>query len=187
MGGVRPPRGAGLARGDAVAMTVKKMEKEKFNMITLVNDDGCFDLQFRKDTRHERTGSPTYYRWKIQFVITTPKEQIKTLQKVQKEFSCGKVSITKDQARFSVQDIENITEIIIPYFTKNKLGGNKKSEFELWKKAATIIYNNKGIYLSKWKKQDLIQLMEIHKAMAKYKQKPRKQKHLEMAKILAQR
>ena len=41
--------------------------------------------------------------------------------------------------------------------------------------------------MSKWKKQDLIQLMEIHKAMAKYKQKPRKQKHLEMAKILAQR
>ena len=61
------------------------MAKENFNIVTLVNNDGCFDLQFRKDTRHERTNAPTYYRWKAQFVVTTPKENIKVLEKIKNE------------------------------------------------------------------------------------------------------
>ena len=80
-------------------------EKKVFNIVDLVNCDGCFDLQFRKDTRHERTNSPTYYRWKAQFVVTGPKEDIKILEKIKKEMDCGEVSISKDQARFSVQKI----------------------------------------------------------------------------------
>ena len=56
--------------------------KEKFNVLNLVNDDGCFDLQFRKDTRHERTNSPTYYRWKVQFIVTNPKANINISEKI---------------------------------------------------------------------------------------------------------
>lgn len=178
-----------------VVMAEKKL---KFNIVNLVNNDGCFDLQFRKDTRHERTGSPTYYRWKIQFVITTPKENIKVLAKVKKEIGCGSVSVAGNQARFSIQDIDCAIKTIIPYFTKNKLSNNppshkasagqsKQKDFDLWQKAVAIIYQNKGVYLSKWKKNDLIHLMEIHKAMAKYKAKPRKQKWIEMAKTLAKK
>lgn len=163
------------------------MQREKFSITTLVNEDGCFDLQFRKDTRHERTGSPTYYRWKIQFIITTPKEHIKVLQKVKKIIGCGIVSVTKGQARFSVQKIDDMVESVIPFFTKNKLAGNKKRDFELWKKAVEIIYRNKGIYLAKWRKNDLLHLMEIHKAQARYKQKPRKQKWSEMAQTLTKK
>ncbi len=53
-----------------------------FSISNIVNNDGCFDLQFRKDTRRERTNSPTYYRWKAQFVVTGPKESAKVLQKI---------------------------------------------------------------------------------------------------------
>ena len=60
---------------------------EKFNIAMLVNNDGCFDLQFRKDTRRERTNSPTYYRWKAQFVVTSPKEDVKILEKIKKAVS----------------------------------------------------------------------------------------------------
>lgn len=161
------------------------MEKEKFNITNLVNSDGCFDLQFRKDTRHERTGSPTYYRWKAQFIITSPKENIKILQKAKKFINAGLVSVAKDQARFSVQKIDDIVEVVIPFFTKNKLSGNKKRDFDLWQKAANIIYHNKGTYLSKWLKNDLLHLMEIHKAMAKHKTKPRASKWMDMAKTLS--
>ena len=97
------------------------MKREKFNVANLANSDGCFDLQFRKDTRHERIGSPTYYRWKIQFVITSPKENVKVLEKVLKEFGCGSVSVVANQARFCVQKIDDIVETVIPYFGKNKL------------------------------------------------------------------
>ena len=82
------------------------MATKKFDLVDLVNCDGCFDLQFGKDTRHERTNSPTYYRWKAQFIVTGPKEDIENFRKnKKKKWSCGEVSVSKDQARFSVQKI----------------------------------------------------------------------------------
>ncbi len=159
-------------------------EKNKFSITDLVNNDGCFDLQFRKDTRHERTNTPTYYRWKIQFVITGPKEKIKILKRVKNIIGCGKIHITKNQARFSVQKIDDITKFIVPFFKKNKLIEKKKKDFELWQKAVDVIYRNKSKYLVKWKKNDLLSLIEIHKSTAKYKNKPRKQKWIEMAQAI---
>jgi hypothetical protein len=160
------------------------MKKEKFNIVDLANNNGCFDLQFRKDTRHERTNSPTYYRWKMQFVITTNKEGIKELEKAKKLLGCGKITLANNQARLSVQSMDDIVTMVLPLFTKNKLSGNKKKDFDLWHKAANIIYKNKGKYLAKWEKNDLLHLMEIHKLMAKYKQKPRKQKWSDMVTML---
>ena len=155
---------------------------DKFDITQLVNQNGCFDLQFRKDTRHERTGSPTYYRWKMQFVITAPKENLKLLKRAKTMINCGEVYITKDQARFSVQKIEDIYNSIVPFFKKNKLLGKKGKDFELWQKAVNIIYTNKGKNILKWKKNDLFSLIQIHKSIAKYKNKPRKAKWMEKAK-----
>jgi len=73
--------------------------KNNFDITTLASNDACFDLQFRKDTRRERTNAPTYYRWKAQFVITGSKDSKKLLEKVAKELGCGKVSVSKNQAR----------------------------------------------------------------------------------------
>ena len=161
------------------------MEQENFNIASITSNDGCFDLQFRKDTRRERTNSPTYYRWKVQFVITRPKKDIKILEKLAKEFDCGKITISKDQARFSVQKIDDIVDVIVPFFRKNLLTGNKKKDFDLWKKSVEIIYKNKGKALVSWKKSDLLQLIEIQKTSTKYKNKPKQPKWLEMAQTLS--
>jgi hypothetical protein len=159
--------------------------KNNFNIATIVNNDGCFDLQFRKDTRHDRTNSPTYYRWKAQFVVTSPKDNAEVLEKIKDEIGCGEVTISKDQARFSVQKISDITEMVVPFFRKNCLAENKKKTFELWAKGVEIIQRNKGKYLATWKKNDICTLIEIHKSSAKYKNKPREPKWLEMAKSLS--
>lgn len=159
--------------------------KEQFNIVDIVNKEGCFDLQFRKDVRHERTNAPTYYRWKIQFVVTGPKEKQKLLEKVKNTIGCGEVHITKDQARFSVQKIDDINSVVIPFFRKNRLAENKRKDFELWQKAVDIIHRNKGKYLIKWKKNDLLSLIEIQKSTAKYKLKPKQPKWIEMAQALA--
>jgi hypothetical protein len=159
--------------------------KNNFNIVTLVNNDGCFDLQFRKDTRHERTNSPTYYRWKTQFVVTSPKANIKILEKIKNELGCGQVCISKDQARFSVQKINDIAQTVVPFFKKNSLAEKKKKDFELWAKGVEVIQRNKGKYLTSWKKNDLCTLIEIHKSSAKYKNKPRAPKWLEMAQALS--
>jgi len=159
------------------------MAKEKFDIVKIVNSDGSFDLQFRKDTRHERTGSPTYYRWKAQFIITASSDKESFLKKVKKALGCGEVSVSKDQARFSVQKISDIAEILVPFFRKNILTGEKKKEFGLWVKAVEIIEKNKGKNLSDWKKNEVCSLIEIHKSSAKYKSNPRQPKWLDMAKV----
>jgi hypothetical protein len=161
------------------------MAAEKFSIVNLVNCDGCFDLQFRKDTRHERTNSPTYYRWKAQFIVTSPKENAKILEKIKKEMECGEVSVSKDQARFSVQKISDIAETVVPFFRKNCLADKKKKDFELWAKAVEIIQKNKGKPLIDWKKNELNSLIEIHKSSAKYKKNSRQPKWLDMAKTLS--
>lgn len=162
------------------------MVKESLNITTLVNKEGCFDLQFRKDTRYERSNSPTYYRWKIQFVVTTAKEKAKLLEKVKNILGCGKVCITKDQARFSVQKIDDISNIIIPFFKKNRLIEKKRKDFELWQKAADIIHRNKGKHLVKWKKNDLLSLIEIQKSAVKYKDRPKQPKWIDFARTFSQ-
>ncbi len=155
------------------------------NISAITNQDGCFDLQFRRDTRHERTNSPTYYRWKAQFVVTGPKANVEVLEKIKNEMGCGEIHISKDQARFSVQKINDIMEVVVPYFRKNTLAEKKKKDFELWSRAAEIIYKNKGKYLASWKKNDLHSLIEIQKSSAKYKNRPRAPKWLDMAQALA--
>lgn len=159
--------------------------KKDINIAALVNNDGCFDLQFRKDTRHERTNSPTYYRWKAQFVVTGPRANAKILEKIKDKMGCGEVCITKDQARFSVQKIDALAGTVVPFFRKNTLAEKKKKDFELWSKGVEVIQKNKGKHLSSWKKHDILQLIEIHKSSAKYKNKPRTPKWLEMAQTLS--
>jgi hypothetical protein len=161
------------------------MAKKEFSAVDLVNADGCFDLQFRKDTRHERTNAPTYYRWKAQFVVTSQKEDVKVLEKLQKEIGCGEIHFVKGQARFSVQKISDIAETVVPYFKRNCLEDKKKKDFELWSKGVEIIQRNKGKYLASWKKNDLLSLIEIQKSSSKYKNKPRQLKWLQMAQTLA--
>jgi hypothetical protein len=154
-------------------------------VVEIVNNDGCFDLQFRKDTRKDRTNSPTYYRWKAQFIITGPKDNIKNLKQIQKEINCGQISLSKNQARFSVQKIDDIFDAVIPYFRKNSLSGKKKNDFQLWTKAVEIIKKNKGVNLANWKKSDICQLIEIHNSSAKYKNRPRTPKWLAIAKTFS--
>ena len=98
---------------------------------------------------------------------------------------CGDVCIIKDQARFSVQKISDITETVVPFFRRNKLADKKKKDFELWAKGAEIIQKNKGKYLAAWKKNELCTLIEIHKSSAKYKNRPRVPKWLDMAKAFS--
>ena len=161
--------------------------KKFFNVASIVSSDGCFDLQFRKDTRHERANSPTYYRWKAQFIVTSPKASVAILKKIQKEIKCGKIHIVGSQARYSVQKISEAAQIIVPYFKKNTLSANKRKDFSLWSKAIEIIYKNKGMHLSLWKKNDLHSLIEIQKSSVKYKQNPRSLKWLDMAKTLSKK
>ncbi len=155
------------------------------NIITTVNTEGCFDLQFRKDVRHERPKAPAYYRWKIQFVITEKKANLNLLERIKNVFGCGKIYVSGNQIRYSVQNIDEINAFIVPYFKKHTLVEKKKKDFDLWAKAVEIIYKNKRKYLGSWKKDDFKKLIEIQKSIQKYKDRPKRLKWIKIADEIA--
>lgn len=151
----------------------------------LVDGEGCFDLQFRRDVKHGRPGSPVYYGWKAQFVINLRKDDAPLLEKVKDVFSCGtihfQISLDKEMARYSIQDIENLHKIVVPFFRENRLHGKKQKDFDLWAEAIGILFKNKnqqnnkkgirGFTSTQWIKQDFQRLLELHKEMRQYKAK----------------
>lgn len=154
------------------------------NIVNLINSSACFDLQFRQDAKKNRPNSPTYYRWKAQFVITRPLPEMNNLEEILKEFRCGKIHTIQNQARYSVQNIDEIKNIIIHYLGKNPLHENKKKDFDLWAEAIEIIFKNKGKNFSAWAKEDFQRLIDIQKKSQKYKEKPKSLKWLSTAENL---
>ncbi len=152
-----------------------------------VDGEGCFNLQFRRDVRHERTNKPIYYSWKVQFVIVARKDDKELLKKIQKRLNCGYIYYARgDQVRYSVQDMENLYNIIIPFFRKYPLFGKKKKDFELWAEAVGILCRNKGKTIVNWNKTDLQRLIKVHELMQKYKAKrPQGLKWASIAKSIA--
>jgi len=134
--------------------------------------------------RQHGISEQTYYRWKAQFVVTGPKEKVKVFEKIKNQLDCGQISVSNGQARFSVQKIGDISSVVVPFFKKNELSDKKKKDFELWSKGVEVIQRNKGKYLASWKKNDICTLIEIQKSTAKYKNRPRQPKWLDMARAL---
>lgn len=162
---------------------VNIMVKDKeIDINNLINTSACFDLQFRQDIKHNRPNSPTYYRWKVQFVVTN---KLDILEKVKNIFGCGKIHLIKNQARFSVQNIGELKGAIIPYFNTHPLINKKKKDFNLWAEAVEIICKNKGKTLSSWGKGDFQKLLDLQKSSVKFKSKPKNSKWVDMAQDLA--
>lgn len=147
-------------------------------------NNSCFNLQFRRDVRHDRINEPTYYSWKAQFVLL---EEIGLLKKINTLLGCGRIYENKNQARFVVQNIDNLHNIVVLFVKDYQLSGKRKNDFQLWAKAIGIIYKNKRKSLKKWKKEDLQKIIEIQKKMQGYKTKPKKSKWLSVAELIKNR
>ncbi len=158
------------------------VKKETINVKNVINSDGCFDLQFRQDVKRNRLNSPIYHRWKAQFVIINSPD---ILEKVKSIFGCGNIHLIKSKARYSVQNIGELKDAVIPYFNSNKLVGNKKKDFDLWAEGVEIIFRNKGKIFSDWGKGDFRKLIDIQKVSIKFKNKPRNSKWIKAAQDLA--
>ena len=180
-----------------MAKNQKIISSEKI-IIDFISEGGCFDLQFRRDVRHKRTGSPTYYSWKAQFALLSGYDKEKTFRQIKDVLMCGKIHfVGEKQVRYSVQSIDEIYNKVCPFFQKNSLFGNKKNDFDLWSEAAGIIFQNKrknkyakkgvrGFARTKWSKKDFLRLIDIEKAMQGYKVKrPQSLKWLPIAEEIA--
>jgi len=146
-----------------------------------VDGEGCFDLQFRRDVRRDRPGSPIYYSWKSQFVINLRKDDLELLEQIKDVFQCGTIHLVSGFARYSVQDIDTLLRVVVLFFQKYQLHGKKQNDFALWAEAIEILFQNqnkrniqtgtKGFTSTQWHKKDFQRLIDIQKEMQQYKAK----------------
>lgn len=161
----------------------KKETLSKDYVAGLTDGEGCFDLQFRKDVHTKKSVQRVYYYWKVQFVINLRKDDQELLEKTKGIFNCGLIHFTKnDEVRYSIQKVEELHNIIVPFFKEHSLHGKKKKDFELWAEAVNLIFKNKrksvnvekgkrGFRKTEWDAEDFARLLEIQKEMEKYKSK----------------
>lgn len=147
-----------------------------------VDGEGCFALKFRRDVRHKRKNTPIYFYWDIEFVICLRQDDRGILEKIRDTLSCGKVNNSDKHGavRYAVNDINDLSDKVVPFFQKYPLRAKKQFDFQLWKEAVEIFKRNqrlvvnikkgeRGFHKVNWNPKDIARLKEIHNEMIKYK------------------
>lgn len=111
-----------------------------------VDGEGCFALKYRADRKYDKQGNQIkeYYYWTAEFAIVLHPSDAQLLSSIQKALGVGNISYKKtgDQVRYSVQRTSDLAGVIIPFFDKNPLLGNKSNDYSLWKEAVHLIWNH---------------------------------------------
>ena len=148
-----------------------------------VDGEGCFALKFRRDVKPDRKNKPIYFYWDIEFVIELRGDDKEILERILEILDCGKISMSKrGSVRYAVNEINDISTKIIPFFETYKLHAKKKYDFLLWKEAVIIFKRNQRLMLNRrkgekgfhkifWNADDIERLKQIHIEMGKYKSK----------------
>jgi hypothetical protein len=139
-------------------------------IIGYVDGEGCFSVSlFRNKT--------TKFGWQVfpEFVVTQGEKSKKSLEILLKFFKCGKVFVNKrydnhneNLYRYCVRSKKDLTEIIIPFFNKNRLKTAKKEDFKIFAKIVAMMNDNEHSKLSGMKKiAKMIEKMN-HKKSSKF-------------------
>jgi len=152
-----------------------------------VDGGGCFFINFRKEVKKNRAGSPVYFYWDIGFAILLRSDDRDVLEKIRHTLGCGIISQMKstDAVRYAVNSIDDLAYKIVPFLNEHQLYAKKLQDFKLWEEAVEIFKRNqklkinriageKGFHKVDWSVEDTARMREIKKEMDKYKsgQKP---------------
>jgi len=140
-----------------------------------VDGEGCFYLTYRSEIRYERPGKPKYFRWTPYFAINLRQDDKEILEKIRNTLSCGNIYLLNRRdgeklAQFIIQNMDDLYSKILPFFEKYTLRAKKRHDFELWKKALKIMYNNKK-HKMRCSPEDNKKLLFIREEMRAYKSK----------------
>ncbi len=108
-----------------------------------VDGEGCFALKFRRD-RQKNVGNQKvreYFYWGAEFAIQLRSDDFKILGLIKEALGCGSVNFLKKsgQVRYSVQNIKDQKEKIVPFFDKYSILGKKGPDFDLWSRGIKIL------------------------------------------------
>ena len=109
-------------------------------IVGFTEGEGCFLVSLRKDNRID-----------LRFFLTQAIGNKTLLEQIQKTFKVGTVYQKSDrQGRlpayvFEVTKRDDIFNVVIPFFTKNKLLGYKAESFKAFKQIAKIVKGRQDI------------------------------------------
>ena len=121
--------------------------------------EGCFYIKITTSSSYK-----TGFQVSLRFSITQHLRDQLLLENLVKFFGCGyyQPNIAKNHGDFIVTKLSDLNDIILPFFDKYKIIGEKSRDFEDFKKVAELM-NNKA-HLSE---QGLAQIMSIKSNMNK--------------------
>ena len=125
-------------------LTSGENQRERLNPYWLVgftDGEGCFSISIFKNNTLK-----SGYQIFPEFVLTQSAKSLKTLEKVQTFFQCGRIYENKrydnhreNLYRYCVRNRVDLTKKICPFFDKYPLETAKKNDFELFKQGLAII------------------------------------------------
>jgi hypothetical protein len=143
------------------SVSLKKMpdnQQERLKTVGWIvgytDGEGCFSVTIIKNKR-------TKFGWQVfpEFVITQGEKSFDSLVLIKDFFGCGNIFVNHRRDnhkeniwRYCVRSINDLNEIIIPFFEKNSLKTEKKDNFLLFSKIIKIMIKKEHYQLRGIKK-----------------------------------
>ena len=101
-----------------------------------VEGEGCFFVKTSKSKTHKQGLSVS-----LNFIVMQNIRDLELMEEIKTKFGCGSITINEDSAliRYTVTKLSDIQNIIIPFFDKYLLMGDKVRNFEDFKKVSELI------------------------------------------------
>jgi len=112
-------------------------------VVGFVDGEGCFSVSIIKN-------STTKTGWQIfpEFVITQGEKSLSVLNDIKEFFRCGRIFVNRRKDnhkenlyRYCVRSINDLREIIIPFFLENRLKTAKKNDFDKFVQIINLMEN----------------------------------------------
>jgi hypothetical protein len=110
-------------------------------IVGFVDGEGCFSVSVFKN-KTTKSG----YQVMPEFVVTQGEKSLQSLQLLRKFFNCGNIYVNRrydnhkeNIFRYCVRSLNDLNEIVVPFFKTYNLKTSKKNDFELFCKLIKII------------------------------------------------
>lgn len=105
----------------------------------LIEGEGTFGVSFNL-RRRLRVGVET----RPYFAISLNQRNLELIKSLRDYFSCGGIRFSRgdNTYKYEVRSIDDLTEKIIPHFEKYPLQGDKRRDFETFKKICQMVRQN---------------------------------------------
>ncbi len=116
-------------------------------IVGFTDGEGCFSISIIKNST-TKAGIQIF----PEFVITQGEKSLQALKKIEKYFKCGKIFTNRrhdnhneNLCRYCVRRIDDLINVIIPFFEQHKLQTLKQKDFISFKKVVKMMVSKKHL------------------------------------------